>query len=181
MKRQQQEYEKNVELDPSKEANYKIDEDKYDQLFPNDRRQVKLVVRHASKQPWLTARQVFFVVGLMTMPVVAYSTWRLPQKMARIFFLVPAKIFSTERKFEESRIFRKGRGAVLAFNHCSWLDGVTILSLQPFKARTIAWSGNFKHPIMKWWAKFFRCYPDQWRPQVHSKRTGRSQTGTQRR
>jgi hypothetical protein len=54
-----------------------IDTEKYNLLFPGDGRQVKLVVRQASPQPWLTSRQIFFLVGLMTVPVFLYCTWRI--------------------------------------------------------------------------------------------------------
>ncbi len=141
------------ELDPTDAAPYKFDTAKYEQLFPQDKRQVKIIVRQSAKQPWLTARQIFFVIGLMTVPIVAYSTWRLPQKMARILFWCVLNLFYKTRVRGLENVPEKG-GAVLAFNHCSWLDGVTILSLQPRKARAIAWSGNFKSPLMKWWAGF---------------------------
>jgi acyl-[acyl-carrier-protein]-phospholipid O-acyltransferase/long-chain-fatty-acid--[acyl-carrier-protein] ligase len=79
--------------------------------------------------------------------------WPLPQKIARLFFCLLLKLCYRTKVRGLENLPREG-GAVLAFNHCSWLDGVTILSLQPFKARTIAWSGNFTNPIMKWWAGF---------------------------
>ena len=87
------------------------------------------------------------------MPVVGDAAWRLPQKIARTFFWLLLSVFY-KTKVRGIENLPEDRGAILAFNHCSWLDGVTILSLQPRKARTIAWSGNFKHPIMRWWANF---------------------------
>ena len=128
---------------------------KYENLFNNedDKRQAKMVVRIASPQPRFSARMIFLFVGLMTVPVVAYAAWRLPQKMARMFFWSLLNLFYKTKVRGLENLPESGP-AILAFNHCSWLDGVTILSLQPRRTRTIAWGGNFKHPIMKWWADF---------------------------
>ena len=89
----------------------------------------------------------------MNKPNVSKTSWRWPQKIARLFFCCLLNLFYKTKLRGLENLPDKG-GAILAFNHCSWLDGVTILSLQPHKARTIAWSGNFKNPILKWWAGF---------------------------
>ena len=81
------------------------------------------------------------------------TTWPFFQRMARLFFWGLLNLFY-KTKVRGLENLPKDSGAILAFNHCSWLDGVTILSLQPYRARTIAWSGNFKNPILKWWAAF---------------------------
>ncbi|MEM9411650.1 MAG: AMP-binding protein, partial [Planctomycetota bacterium] len=87
------------------------------------------------------------------MPNSGSAAWNFPQTVARIFFCLLLKaIYRTKVRGLEN--IPKEGGGVLAFNHCSWLDGVTILSLQPRKTRTIAWSGNFKNPLLKWWAGF---------------------------
>lgn len=77
--RQRDEAEKQAKLSPEKEGKFKIDTDKYSELFPDneDHRQVKLILRQGSVQPWLNARQIFFVVGLMTLPVFLYATVRV--------------------------------------------------------------------------------------------------------
>ena len=87
------------------------------------------------------------------MAKVADTHWRLSQKIARFFFCCLLNVFY-KTKVRGLENLPEDRGAILAFNHCSWLDGVSILALQPRKARTIAWSGNFKNPILKWWAGF---------------------------
>ena len=126
---------------------------KYMSLFPDHRRQARLVVRAASKQPWFSAREIFFTVGLLTLPVLAYATYRLPQKMARIFFWWLLNILYKTRVRGLENIPEK-TGAILAFNHCSWLDGCTILSLNPHPMRTIAWGGNFTNYFIRKWGDF---------------------------
>ena len=130
-----------------------IDSDKYLEMFPDDHRQAKLVIRAASKQPWFSARQIFLTVGLLTLPVLAYAAYRLPQRLARIGFWWLLNVFY-KTKVTGLENIPEGKGAILAFNHCSWLDGCTILSLNPHPMRTIAWRGNFKNFLMKGWADF---------------------------
>ena len=127
--------------------------DEFFEVFPEDRRQVRLLVRQASPQPRLSARQVFFAIGLLTLPVLAYAAYRLPQKMARILFWGLLNVLYKTRVRGLENI-PENRGAVLAFNHCSWLDGCTILSLNPHPVRTIAWGGNFQNYFLKKWADF---------------------------
>ena len=128
---------------------------KYKQLFPDDLRQVNVVTRAAAKQPWLSAKQIFVMLGLLTLPVFAYAAWRLPQKMVRIGFWWLLKVLYKNKIRGLENIPEDG-GAILVFNHCSWLDGVTILSLIPHKLRTIAWGGNFKNYFARKWAEFCR-------------------------
>ncbi|MEM9411651.1 MAG: MFS transporter [Planctomycetota bacterium] len=59
---------------------------KYSKIFNNldEQRQVKLVVRTAAPQPRFSARQIFFLAGIFTLPVVAYAVWRFPHlKLSR--------------------------------------------------------------------------------------------------
>ena len=135
------------------DAEHHLTADQYAQLFPDDRRQMKLIARQAARQPWLSARQIFFAIGLLTLPVLAYAAYRLPQKMARIFFWAILNLFY-KIKVRGLENIPEGKGAILAFNHCSWLDGCTILSLNPHPMRTIAWGGNFSNVILKAWADF---------------------------
>ena len=127
--------------------------EKYEQLFPDDLKQVKVVTRASAKQPWYSAKQIFLLLGLMAIPVFAYAAWRLPQKMARVAFWWLLKVLYKNKVRGLENIPEKG-GAILVFNHCSWLDGVTILSLIPHKLRTIAWGGNFTNFFARKWAEF---------------------------
>ena len=87
------------------------------------------------------------------MPAVAYTTWKLPQKLARFGFLLLFKLLYRIRIRGLENIPDQG-GAVLVFNHTSWLDGAIILTLIPRRLRPIAWSGNFIHWPLLMWAKF---------------------------
>ena len=139
--------EKRKETDESKAVS------EYKSELPDEAFAIRNVAVQSSKVPLLTARQIFLFIGILAIPVVGYATWRLPQKMARIFFWWLLNLFYRTKVRGLENVPEKG-GAVLVFNHCSWLDGVTILTLNPRLARTIAWGGNFKNPLLKWWADF---------------------------
>ena len=129
------------------------DPKKYKQLFPNDMKQVNVVTRNAAKQPWFSAKQIFVLLGLLTIPVIAYAAWRVPRQMARVgFWMLYKTLFRIKVRGLEN-LPEKG-GAILVFNHVSWMDGCTILTLIPEPLRTIAWGGNFKNSLAKKWADF---------------------------
>ena len=127
--------------------------DQYRSELPEEPLAVRNVVLQSSKLPMLSSRTIFLLIGLLTFPVVAFAAWRLPRKMARmVWWLGLNTVYRTKVRGLEN--IPENGSAILVFNHCSWLDGVTILTLLPETPRTIAWSGNFKNPLMKWWADF---------------------------
>ncbi len=127
----------------------------YERQFPkdSDRRHVKKVIQQCGKLPLLTARQSFFVMMLMTLPVIGYAFYRLGRQAARLAvgclmsILYRVKVTGAENLPKDS-------GAILVANHTSWLDGAIILVLVPGIPRTVAWAGNFAGFLTGAWARF---------------------------
>ena len=127
----------------------------YKDQFPDDfhaQRQIKKVILQSGKTPLFTARQIFLLVGFMTIPVVGYSGYRLRHKMARLFFFW---LFNFLYKVKVNGLENIPEGpAILVANHSSWLDGAIPLTFIPGRPRTVAWAGNFKNWFLSKWADF---------------------------
>ena len=74
---QRKNIEQQTKIEPEKGDTLEIDTEKYSELFPQYRRQVKLIVRQAAVQPLMSSRQIFFLVGMLTIPVFLYSLFRV--------------------------------------------------------------------------------------------------------
>lgn len=119
----------------------------------------KLVVKHAyeqsSKQPMLTTRQVFLVLGIFTLPLLIYSAYRLYLETIRIAFLWFVRILYRVKINGYENIPENG-GAVLVGNHSTWIDGALWLILIPRRLRMLAFAGNFKGKFLTWLANFLK-------------------------
>ncbi len=116
-------------------------------------RQIRKVLQQSGKLPIFNARSVFLIMGLLTIPVVMYSVWRLSREMVRMAWLVMLRLIYNIRITGMENIPNAG-GAVLVPNHSSWLDAVIFRVFPPRTVRIIAWAGNFQNFIMKKWADF---------------------------
>ncbi len=116
-------------------------------------RQARKVLQQSGKLPLFSARSVFLIMGLMTIPVVLYSIYRLSREMVRMAWLVMLRVVYNVRVTGIENIPDSG-GAVLVPNHSSWLDAVIFRVFPPRTIRIIAWAGNFKSFVMKKWADF---------------------------
>ena len=74
---QAEQVDRQVKADPENESKYRIDTEKYSQLFPNDRRQVKLVLTTSGRPALVIGQADLFGRGLMTLPVFIYSAFRV--------------------------------------------------------------------------------------------------------
>ena len=118
-----------------------------------EQRTLKTVLQRASDLPLLSSRQLFLLMGLMTMPVFLYSSWRLAKYAMRLLWLGMLKLVYRVR-INGLENLPQDRGSVLIANHSTWLDGVIFLTAIPPTLRVLAWSGNFGNWVMKKWAKF---------------------------
>lgn len=116
-------------------------------------RQIKKVLQQSGTLPRFSARGVFLIFGLLTLPVFAYAFWRLPHAMVKMGWLMMMRLFYRIKVNGLENIPETG-GAVIVANHSTWLDGVIFRVFAPRKIRIIAYSGNFTNPIMKKWADF---------------------------
>ncbi len=116
-------------------------------------RQISQAITQSGPLPWLSSRQVFLVMCLMTLPVVGYSLYRLIRQFVRLLFLMGLGVIYRIRVTGADNLPTEG-GAVVVANHSSWIDGVLLLVLVPRLPRAIAWAGNFQNWLMKQWADF---------------------------
>ena len=121
--------------------------------FPKQAWQIKKAMVQSGKQPLLSSRQIFFVMGLIAIPVFAYAGFRLGKPMVRLVFWLVFQVLYRIRIRGAENVPHDGGGIIVA-NHTSWLDGAIMLTLVPRIPRTIAWSGNFNHWLLQKWADF---------------------------
>jgi 1-acyl-sn-glycerol-3-phosphate acyltransferase len=122
-------------------------------VFPQEARLIKHATLQAGKLPLLSSRQVFLVIGLLTLPVCAYGFYRLAQPAVRLIFWLLLKLLYRVKVTGQENVPHQGGGIVVS-NHSCWLDGVIMVVFVPRIPRTIAWAGNFKNRLMTLWAKF---------------------------
>jgi acyl-[acyl-carrier-protein]-phospholipid O-acyltransferase/long-chain-fatty-acid--[acyl-carrier-protein] ligase len=90
-------------------------------------------------EPWLTARQVFLVSSLMTIPVLLYVLYRIPQASLRFLaWMLSRSIYRVRSSGMEN--IPAQEGAVLAPNHVSWVDGVLLVLTSPRPVRMVVFA-----------------------------------------
>lgn len=122
-------------------------------VMPPEARQIKQTMLQSGKLPLLTSRQIFLVMGLLTVPVFCYAFYRLRKPTVRLLFLFIFYCLYRIKITGRDNVPNSGPGVVVS-NHSSWLDGAVMLVLVPRIPRTIAWAGNFQHWAFKKWADF---------------------------
>jgi acyl-[acyl-carrier-protein]-phospholipid O-acyltransferase/long-chain-fatty-acid--[acyl-carrier-protein] ligase len=105
-------------------------------------------------EPWLTARQVFLVSSLMTIPVLLYVLYRIPQASLRFLAWMLSRSIYRVRSSGMENIPREG-GAVLAPNHVSWVDGILLVLTSPRPVRMVVFAGNFKSRLLNFLGRIF--------------------------
>ena len=116
-------------------------------------RQIFKVQRQIRPLPLLSSRQIFLVMCILTLPVIAYSLYLLIKQTVRLLFYLAFHMIYRVRINGIENLPKQG-GAVVVANHSSWLDGAILLVLVPRLPRVIAWAGNFSHWAMQKWAAF---------------------------
>ncbi len=124
-----------------------------DRFSSSQQRHIRKVLQQSGKLPLFSSRSVFLIMGLLTVPVVLYSIYRLSREMVRMAWLVMLRVIYNVRITGLENVPKSG-AAVLIPNHSSWLDAVIFRVFPPRPVRIIAWAGNFKSGVMKAWADF---------------------------
>ncbi|MCO6457358.1 MAG: MFS transporter [Pirellulaceae bacterium] len=106
----------------------------------------------ADALPLLTSRQIFLLVGLLTIPVFLYVIWLVPHASTRFVVWLLSRLLYRIRVHGLENI-PADRGAVLAPNHISWLDGILLLLVCERPIRMMVWAGNFQARWLKRWAE----------------------------
>lgn len=127
----------------------------FDESNPGEKRNLKSLLLRASKLPMFSSRQIFLLMGVITIPVFLFTIWRLSREAMRLIWLFLLKCIYRIKVVGLENLPQNSGGALVA-NHSSWLDGVIFLTCIPQPFRVIAWGGNFNNWILKKWADFCR-------------------------
>jgi acyl-[acyl-carrier-protein]-phospholipid O-acyltransferase/long-chain-fatty-acid--[acyl-carrier-protein] ligase len=101
--------------------------------------------------PLMSARQVFLVAGLFTIPVLVYIVWLIPQASIRFLVWLLSRTIYRVRIVGRENLPDRG-GALLIPNHVSWLDGLMLLLVSSRPIRMMVYAGHFESRFMRWLA-----------------------------
>jgi acyl-[acyl-carrier-protein]-phospholipid O-acyltransferase/long-chain-fatty-acid--[acyl-carrier-protein] ligase len=100
----------------------------------------------------LSARVIFLLCGLATLPVLACMLWRLPVQTLRFLFWRLSKIVYRVHLEGLENIPEQG-GALLVSNHVSWIDGIMLMIYSPRPIRMIAYADYVEKGLVGWLAR----------------------------
>jgi len=99
-----------------------------------------LIIREAHQElvghPLFSARQIFLLCGMLTIPVFIYIIVLIPQATIRFMAWLLTHTFYKVRVFGRENLPEEGP-ALLAPNHVSWLDGLLLVAVSPRPVRLI--------------------------------------------
>ncbi|MCH8045697.1 MAG: MFS transporter, partial [Planctomycetes bacterium] len=109
-------------------------------------------------EPMLSAREIFLLTGLLTIPVFIYIVVIIPQSSIRFAVWLASKTIYRIRVFGRDNLPAEG-GALLVVNHVSWLDGVLLLLASSRPLRVIAYAPYFDKGLPKRLCQLFGVIP----------------------
>jgi 1-acyl-sn-glycerol-3-phosphate acyltransferase len=143
-----------IELEQLGQLKQPIDKQAYYDRFPADKLLVKSVFDQSAGLPLFDSRQIFFLFGFLTIPVLIYIVWKIPQNTVRFLVWLASLFVYRIRIFGRENVPERG-GALLVSNHISWLDGFLFLLISSRPVRLIAFTGNFPsrwlHRLATYW------------------------------
>lgn len=95
------------------------------------------VYYQASNLPLFTARQIFLLAGLFTIPVCLYIVFLIPQASVRFLVWLASRTIYRIRVSGQDYLPVHG-GALLVANHVSWLDSILLLLTSSRPVRILA-------------------------------------------
>lgn len=84
----------------------------------------------------LSARQVFLICGIVTLPVLIYIVCLIPQASIRFLAWLVTHTAYKVRVYQRHNLPESG-AALLAPNHISWVDGLFLIAISPRPIRMI--------------------------------------------
>jgi acyl-[acyl-carrier-protein]-phospholipid O-acyltransferase/long-chain-fatty-acid--[acyl-carrier-protein] ligase len=143
-----------VELKARQDRGEFLSKDEYFELFDDveEKQLFKDVFDQASDLPLLTARQIFLVAGVFTIPVFLYILFLIPQSSVRFLVWLASHTAYRIRIFGHANLPERG-GALLVANHVSWLDGILLLLVSSRQVRILAFTKNLRGRWIRWFAK----------------------------
>jgi 1-acyl-sn-glycerol-3-phosphate acyltransferase len=97
---------------------------------------VRDVYREVVGHPLLSARQIFLLCGVLTIPVLWYIVVLIPQATIRFMAWLLTHTIYKIRVYNRGNLPEDG-AALLAPNHVSWLDGLLLVAVSPRPVRII--------------------------------------------
>ena len=127
--------------------------DEYYERFPDKKSLSHSVFQQIGGKKMFTARQVFVIMGLATIPVFVFVVWRLPLASLRFDAWWMLQVFYRIRIHDEQRV-PEDRGAIVLCNRISWLDRALLVLFSPRRVRLV----SFSKPGQGWfesWLNFW--------------------------
>jgi acyl-[acyl-carrier-protein]-phospholipid O-acyltransferase/long-chain-fatty-acid--[acyl-carrier-protein] ligase len=117
-----------------------------EQATPEDAALVRDVHQELIGHPLLTARQIFLLCGVLTIPVLIYIVVLIPQAAIRFLAWLVSHTFYRVRVHGKHNLPDEGP-VLLAPNHVSWLDGLLLVAVSARPVRIIV-TNNL---LSSWW------------------------------
>lgn len=109
-------------------------------------------------EPWFTAREIFLLAGLFTVPVFVYAVYLLPQATVRFLMWLASHTVYRVRIHGRENLPPRG-GALLTPNHVSWVDGVLLLVSSSRLIRMVVWAPYADKWYLSWLARVMNVIP----------------------
>jgi len=125
-----------------------LDVEQFVEQFPEQAPLVRAIYQEVVGHPLFTARQIFLLCSVMTIPVLVYIIFEIPQASIRfIAWLVTHTVYKI-RVHQRHHLPAEG-AALLTPNHVSWLDGLLLVAISTRPIRLII-TGDL---VTSWWAR----------------------------
>jgi len=106
-------------------------------------------------RPWLSARTIFGLFGLLSIVATGVAIWAAPRATLRMFVGSIVNAVWRFRIHQEGNVPTNGPLVIVA-NHLSWLDGFLLPLAAPRPVRMVVYGPNIK-------GRFLNMLADQWR------------------
>jgi acyl-[acyl-carrier-protein]-phospholipid O-acyltransferase/long-chain-fatty-acid--[acyl-carrier-protein] ligase len=106
----------------------------------------------------LSAREIFLVLGIATVPVFVYIVWLLPGATVRFLVWLLSHTIYRVRVEGRENLPERG-GALVVANHVSWIDGVLLILHSPRPIRMVAYAEYIQSWWIRWLAKDMGTIP----------------------
>jgi 1-acyl-sn-glycerol-3-phosphate acyltransferase len=129
-------------------ADRPIDIEALVERYPEHGALVRTVHNELVGRPLLSARQIFLLCGVLTIPVLVYIVVLIPQATIRFLAWLATHTFYRIKVFNRENLPAAGP-ALLAPNHVTWLDGLLLVAVSPRPVRIIITRSLFD----SWWLR----------------------------
>ncbi len=106
----------------------------------------------------LSARHIFLLCGIATMPMVVGLVWILPAPTTRFAIWMLMRLLYRVRVEGLENVPSEG-GILIAPNHVSWADGVLVGMSCPRHPRMVVYGDYFEKPWLAWFGRLARVIP----------------------